>query len=108
MPELKTIKKIETINIPCKKCSGMGYLLAYTHVRGGTCFRCEGSRFETITREVEVEESVLTADEQFVADNTQHLDAFQICFTDEKVLKVIAKAADLGILLSPDEVILSA
>lgn len=32
--------------IPCDRCSGTGYLLEYSHVQGGVCFKCGGKRFE--------------------------------------------------------------
>lgn len=33
----------------CRRCAGMGGFEQYRHVEGGVCFRCNGTRRETIT-----------------------------------------------------------
>lgn len=32
----------------CKRCHGAGYFPEYIHVKSGTCFRCDGKRFEEL------------------------------------------------------------
>ena len=30
----------------CSRCHGAGYFPEYSHVQGGVCFKCNGSRYE--------------------------------------------------------------
>ncbi|HEJ4407828.1 TPA: hypothetical protein SL557_000107 [Pseudomonas aeruginosa] len=35
--------KVDRPNGNCPRCGGTGHIQAYSHVRGGTCLKCEGS-----------------------------------------------------------------
>lgn len=37
---------IEQNYTPCERCNGLGNFEEFSHVQGGTCFRCNGWRFE--------------------------------------------------------------
>lgn len=35
--------------VPCQRCNGEGSLSHFTHVDGGICFKCNGSKFQEVT-----------------------------------------------------------
>ncbi|MHA8088010.1 hypothetical protein [Aquirufa sp. Wall-65K1] len=35
---------------PCKRCNGAGVFPEYKHVQSGTCFRCNGSKYEELIK----------------------------------------------------------
>lgn len=45
IPVYSTIGELYSEISPCTRCQGSGYLPHYSHVKGGICFLCSGSRF---------------------------------------------------------------
>lgn len=39
-----------TVQVDCGKCGGAGYVRAFSHIRGGVCFACNGVGHFTRTR----------------------------------------------------------
>lgn len=48
---------------PCNRCGGAGWFQKYTHVQGGICFRCNGSRYEELISSKNVDVDLYLTDD---------------------------------------------
>lgn len=44
-PAAKTKAPVNPPKAPCKRCGGEGRISYYSHIKGGTCFACNGSGY---------------------------------------------------------------
>lgn len=50
IPVYSTVGDILAKISPCDRCHGTGYLQQYSHVMGGVCFKCNGSKYNRLFR----------------------------------------------------------